>query len=296
MTNSIAKWARAHPIIALFVWFFPVAWAIASVPLFVERPFGVEVPQVVFNSAATWVGGVLPVLVITWLVDGPAGLAAFGRRLVLLPKRGSVGWYALALLALPLISLMLAVIVFGPPDVTPSTAISALVNGLLLQTVLSLLIVNVWEEVQWTSFVQARLQAQRGVMLAAVIAGVLFALQHVPLFVLQGLLLIPVGQVIFAAFILLAIPFRALTFWIYNRTGSLLLVALVHAVGDAVSSGPFAPGFIPRLYPDQGAAVPFHLLALALIGLVVIAATRARLGLPARPALRAEAAAAPAAA
>ena len=40
--------------------------------------------------------------------------------------------------------------------------------------------------------------------------------------------------------------------------------------------------------------MPFHLLALALIGLVVIAATRAGLGLPARPAPRAEAATAPA--
>ena len=276
--SRVVSWVRAHPIVALCVWFYPVAWAIALLPLVVQRPFSVEVPQGVFNSAATLLGGILPVIVITRLVDGPAGLVALARRLAVLPSRGAIGWYALVLLALPILCLVLAALIFGPPNVTLSAGISAVVNGLLLQTILTLLMTVLWEEVQWRGFVQARLQAQRGVMTAAVITGILFGLQHVPLFIEQQQN--AVGLIIFVVFVALSILFRTVTGWIYNTTGSLLLVALLHATGDATASGPFAPGFLSRLYGDQGAA-PFQLLVLALIGLVVIAATRARLGVAA---------------
>jgi uncharacterized protein len=289
-SGPIKTWVRAHPIGALCVWFFPVAWAIALLPLVSPRPFGVEVPLEVFLSGATVLGGLLPVVVITRLVDGPEGLDAFRRRL--LPARASIGWYALALLAVPLLALVLAMIIYGPPNVTAATMLSALVNGLLLQAVLGFLAVNLWEEATWMGFVQARLQAQHGAWLAAVVTAVLFALQHLPLFVENGLVN-AAGLVFLAAFIVIAIPFRALTAWMYNRTGSLFLVGLLHAIGDATTNGSFADGFLPRLYDNADVGF-LHMLALALIGVVVIAATRARLGLPARPAPRAEAGAAPA--
>jgi len=168
--GRVAVWIRTHPIAAFCAWFFPVAWAIALLPLVAPRPFGVELPLEVFLSGATVLGGLLPVMVITRLVDGPAGLDLFLRRLV--PVRASIGWYALALLAVPLLALGLAVVAYGPPDVTATTAISALGNGLLVQTAVGLLAVNLWEEATWMGFVQARLQAERGVLLAAVITAV----------------------------------------------------------------------------------------------------------------------------
>jgi uncharacterized protein len=290
-SGPITTWVRAHPIGAFCVWFFPVGWAIALLPLVSPRPFGVEVPLEVFLSGATVLGGLLPVVVIMRMVDGPAGLAAFRRRL--LPARASIGWYALVLLAVPLLSLVLAMIIYGPPNVTAATMLSALVNGLLLQAVLGLLAVNLWEEATWMGFVQARLQAQHGVWLAAVVTAVLFALQHLPLFVENGLTN-AAGLVFLAAFIIIAIPFRALTAWMYNRTGSLFLVGLLHAIGDATTNGSFAAGFLPRLYDNADGIGFLHMLALGLIGVVVIAATRARLGLLARPAPPAEAGAAPA--
>ena len=80
--------------------------------------------------------------------------------------------------------------------------------------------------------------------------------------------------------ILVTIPFRFLTGWAYNRTGSLFLVGLVHGMGNAVAGGSgFGAGMLPRLYPDQGMVVGLlHLVAFALIGLVVLVATRGRLG------------------
>ena len=77
-----------------------------------------------------------------------------------------------------------------------------------------------------------------------------------------------------------AIPFRFLQGWVANRTGSLLVVGLVHAAGNATTdgSGLAGTGFLPRLYPDQ-AVGPVHLVASAALGLLVLAATRGQLGL-----------------
>jgi hypothetical protein len=61
-SSLIKAWVRAHPIGAFCVWFFPVAWAIALLPLVVQRPFGVEAPLEVFISGATVLGGLLPVV------------------------------------------------------------------------------------------------------------------------------------------------------------------------------------------------------------------------------------------
>src|SRR4051812_48376465 len=153
-SGSIAAWVRAHPIGAFCIWFFPVAWTIAMLPMLAPQPFGLDVPLEVFLSAATIIGGLVPVLVITHMVDGRAGVDTLLKRLV--PPRAAVGWYLLATLAVPLLALVMAVIVFGPPNVSGPEMRSALVFGLVAQTVIGFLMVNLWEETTWMGFVQAR--------------------------------------------------------------------------------------------------------------------------------------------
>ena len=273
--GQVANWARDHPIGAFLIWFFVVGWPIAFVPGVAKSALGVELPFPAFVIASTWLGLLLPAVVITRLVDGPAGVDALRRRV--LKARVSVGWYALALLAVPVTSVVLALALLGPPNATPSTWISAVVSGLLVQTILGFATTNLWEETAWMGFVQARLQARRGVMLAAVATAVLFALQHLPLVVAQG-----TGLVALPVLAVMAIPFRALVAWPYNRTGSLFLVGLLHAAGNATGSG-FGDALLPHLYADDGVGL-LPLLAEALLGLAVIAATWARLGVHPRPA------------
>ena len=121
----------------------------------------------------------------------------------------------------------------GAPDT--SQIVSALVSGLLLQLVLTFVPNNWWEEVAWSGFAQARLQERFGsAAKAALVAGPLFALQHISLAVAAGW---PTGAVMMGLLILVTIPFRFLTGWAYNRTGSLFLVGLVHGMGNAVAGG-----------------------------------------------------------
>ena len=61
---------------------------------------------------------------------------------------------------------------------TTGALVSALVFGLLVQTVVSLVPNNWAEEVAWMGFVQARLQDRTTPMRAAALTAPLFALQH----------------------------------------------------------------------------------------------------------------------
>ena len=270
---------RRHPITALLVWFFTVGQAVAFVPV-VGSANGVDVPLAPFVVASTLVGLVLPTLVITWITDGRAGLQALWRRSTAV--RVGAGWYAFALVVVPLTTATIAAAVLGlPRDVSIASLGAAVLFGLVLPTAIGFAASNLGEEVAWMGFVQARLQDRRGPLLAALLTAPLFALQHLPLAVSNAGTGAPLLLVVL---ILLAMPFRALIGWSYNRTESLFLVGLVHAAGNAVAGGTgLGDGLLPLLYPDVTVG-PMHIFAFAVLGVLVLVATRARLGLPPGPA------------
>ena len=224
------------------------------------------------RSTSTFVGLLLPAVVISRTVDGPDGLRALRRRTFRadLPAR----WYALAVIGVPAMIVAVAVATAGIRP-TGSGLVSTVGVGFVVQLIVVLVTVNWWEEVAWMGFVQARLQARHGAMRAAALTGAAFAAGHISLVLGDG----PSATITLVALLLaVTIPFRALAAWIYNRTGSLLLVGMTHAAANAVAVGSIlGAGLLPRLYGDDnssGLAFP----VLAVIGLAVIVATRARLG------------------
>jgi uncharacterized protein len=274
--RTLTGFVRRRPITAFLVWFFTVGQAIAFVPVVAEAN-GIALMAQPFIVASTLVGLLLPALVITRIVDGPERVRELVRSAFAV--RVPVGWYVFALVGAPLVATAFAVAFFGlPADGT--SIVSAVVLGLLLQTVVALIPNNLAEEVAWMGVVQARLQDRyRSPLLAALVVGPLFALQHVSLVVGQG----TTGLLLLGMLVVLAIPFRAALGFTYNRTGSLFLVGLVHAASNATAGGSgFGDGMLPRLHPDAGFVGLMHLLAFGAIGLVLIAATRGRLGLPRR--------------
>jgi membrane protease YdiL (CAAX protease family) len=261
------NWIQRHPLTAFFAWFFTVGQAFAFAPHFLDT----AIPPQVFIIGSTLVGLLLPALVITRIVDGPDALRRMLRGFV--HWRVSLRWYALALLAVPLVTLGLGVLIFGvPADLT-----AAVVSVFLTQLILTLVPNNWAEEGVWSGFVQARLQHRYSPVLAAVLTGPLFALQHVALTVGNP----PLIAVLLVVFLtVVAIPFRFVTGLVWNRTGSLFVLGLLHAAGNAAATGSgFGGGVLRQLYPGDAQSVGiFHLLAFAIVGLVVVIATRGRLG------------------
>jgi membrane protease YdiL (CAAX protease family) len=77
------------------------------------------------------------------------------------------------------------------------------------------------------------------------------------------------GMIQFALILLVTLPTRALLTWVYNRTGSLALAGLVHAASNAAGLS-----LVPQLFHQAGGGGS----ALLLLGVIVIVATRGRLG------------------
>ncbi len=266
--TGITGWVARHPLTAFLVWLFTVGQAVAFVPVV----FDVPVPHQVFIVTTSVLGIYLPALAATWIADGRQAAVRFLRRLV--DWRVAVGWYAFALLLVPLVAVGLAVLMLGaPPALSASVLVDALLSGFALSFLLTFLPNNWVEEAAWSGFAQARLQRTHAPAVAALLAGPLFALQHVSLAVGNWIALVLLA--------VLAIPFRMVTGWIWNRTGSLLVLGFLHAAGNAAGPGSgFGAGLLRKLYPDDAMTAGFiHLLAYVVVGLAVLIATRGRLGL-----------------
>lgn len=277
--EGLAGVIRRRPILVFLAWFFTVGQAFAFAPMYVDTTVGDQW----FIIGSTLIGLLLPALVITRIVDGPEGLAAMGRRII--KVRAPIRMYLIGVVLMPLLAFGLAVAFLGSPEVSVSRVVTSLGSALILGLLINFFLNNLWEEVAWTGFVQARLQKRHGAMRAALITAPLFALQHLALLIDNepaALVIIMVG------FTLVMIPYRAFNGWLYNRTGgSLFIVGLVHALSNAVAPGSgLTDGYLRVLYPsDVELAGLLHIVALALMGLVVIAATRFRLALPAQRSL-----------
>src|SRR5919202_2828485 len=272
VVGTVTAWIRNYPVGAFLLWFFTVGWTITFMPLVARRALHMELLFQPFALASNMMGLLLPLVVITHVVDGPEGVHLLLHRL--LKVRASVGWYTVALVAVPVTALVLVRSIFGPSDASPSTLFSALVGGLILQTIIGCITNNLWEEAGLMGFVQARWQSRHGAFVAAIYTAPLFTLQHLAIVVNNGNGLI-LSLVFILALSALAIPFRALLAWVDNRTDSLFLVGLLHAAGNAVAGGSgLGDGLLPRLY-ENNTIVLFHLVAEAIVGLVVITGTRA---------------------
>jgi membrane protease YdiL (CAAX protease family) len=266
--GPVTSFVRRRPLTSFFLWFFTVGQAFAFVPVLVDVPY----PQV-FIDLSTVVGLLLPALAITRITGGPDALRALLRssfRWRVAPR-----WYVLTLVVVPALAVALTVGLGGAPTGAPLW--TALVPGFAVALLVTFVLNNWWEEVAWAGFVGVRLQERFGSTLrASLFAGPLFALQHVSGVVGNDLV---TAVVLLVVLTVLVTPFRMLAGWTVNRTGSLVVVGLLHAAADAAGPGSgFGPGLLAHLYPDTALAGTLHIVALALVGLAVLAATRGRLG------------------
>src|SRR5947207_13657502 len=77
--RPLARWVREHPIGAFLVWFFTVGWAIGFIPVVAKRALRIDLPSEPFLIASTWLGLLLPPVVLTRPVHGPAARRALRR-------------------------------------------------------------------------------------------------------------------------------------------------------------------------------------------------------------------------
>jgi membrane protease YdiL (CAAX protease family) len=228
-----------------------------------------------YDSLGHIFGVALPAFIVVAAMHGRAGV----RDLALRSLRWRVGvrWYLIALLGVPVATVLCASVIFGlaPLNVLVEKW-ELLFTVVLPQLVLLIVFYNVAEEVGWTGFLQARLQDRHGPLKASVIVTVPFALFHLPSWMVEfelGLTQLHLALLLTGVFGISQFFGRIIIMWLYNNTHySVLLVGMFHSSFNVTASafGPFIP-----LPPGSTFLIAAPVVAVAAMLLVVF--TRGRL-------------------
>ena len=229
-------------------------------------------------AIAGLLGPILSGFIMTAVTEGPPGIARLLRRMVC--WRVGIRWYVFALVGLPV---TMVVATFVRPGASESFDISARPFFLdYLRAFISMVLLGgpLFEEPGWTGFAQPRLQRLRGPLIGGLILGSLWALWHLPGFLIpsQDVMDIPPrGTVLeFVVFALALIGLRLIIIWVVNNTrNSVFMAILVHA-----SWNTFYSAALIRLFHSPIVLGSYLNLAIAAcaLALALIAATRGRIG------------------
>jgi membrane protease YdiL (CAAX protease family) len=173
-----------HPVLTYFVLTFLISWGGILVVLGpgtfagATEPTDVQLPSV---YPAMFAGPAVAGLLLTGVASRKAGFHDLLSRL--LTWRVSARWYAVALLAAPL--LMMAVLLplsLTSPGFLPGIFASDDKASFLLMGIIAGVMTGVFEELGWTGFAVPRLRLRHGVVATGLIVGLLWGAWHFPLF------------------------------------------------------------------------------------------------------------------
>jgi membrane protease YdiL (CAAX protease family) len=272
--SALRRLVARHPVAAFLVMVYAVNTAVALSPLLTRRdilPFGLAP----YDSLGHIFGVALPAFIVVAAMHGQAGVLDLARRS--LRWRVGVRWYLIALLGVPIATVLCASALFG---LAPLNALvekwELLFTVVLPQLVLLIVFFNLAEEVGWTGFLQARLQDRHGPLKASVMVTLPFALFHLPSWMVEfelGLTQLHLALALTGAFGISQLFGRVIIMWLYNNTNySVLLVGMFHSSFNVTTSafGPFIP-----LPAGSTFLIAAPVVAVAAVLLVVL--TRGRL-------------------
>jgi membrane protease YdiL (CAAX protease family) len=274
ITNN-SVFAR-HPLVLYFIIAYAGSW-IVVLPYLRSAdgagllPFSWPIPFAVSAALAPFAGPSLAAFIMTGLTEGMAGIRGLLRRIVL--WRVGLRWYLFALLGIPAITVLGAVVLPGVVGSFETPALSMVLTYPVSFVVTLVIGGPLGEELGWRGFALPRLQRFYGPLVGSLVLGLLWAFWHLPYFWMPewGT---PKGTILdIVWFVLADIALTIIYTWVFNNTkGSLLIVILVHASNDAF--------FINQLFLAPIAAstlLPF-VIGFGSVALLLVLFTRGRLG------------------
>ncbi len=211
-----------RPLLLFVAVSIPTGWFLLSVYQVLD------LPQEPFVLGTLLFGLVVPALLLTHRQHGGRGVRALVKDAVTLPR--PLWWAPLAVLGLPTLVWATAALLGGARPLTSDLLLDVAV--LFLTTAL---IVNIWEEMVWTGFVQRRAMARWGLVVGSIITGLLFAAIHLPLAFDGSTTAADVGLGV-AVLVGTGIGLRLLIARVDDWSGrSLLTIGLLHASFNATT-------------------------------------------------------------
>ena len=224
-------------------------------------------------------GPILSGFIMTAVTEGGPGIRRWLGRIVL--WRVGLRWYLFALIGLPLV-MVLATIILRPGALESFQTLAPLSVLPYLGAFVFMVLIGgpLFEEPGWSGFALPRLQRVHSPLVGGLILGSLWALWHLPGFLIpsQDLTDIPPRGTIldFVVFALALIALRLIIQWVFNNTkGSVLMAILVHA-----SWNTFYSAALIQLFPAPSVLGSYLNLTIGACALavVIVALTGGRLG------------------
>ncbi|MFG1948087.1 type II CAAX prenyl endopeptidase Rce1 family protein [Nonomuraea sp. NPDC048826] len=219
-----------------------------------------------------YLGPILSAFIVTAVTEGRDGIRRWVRRMT--NWRVNWGWYALAGLGVPA-AIIAAGLALSDGDVRMPSA--ALLVGYLPALVIQMVTTGLAEEPGWRDFALPRMQRKYGPLGGTLVLGPLWALWHLPLYLSEWGGWPDVTWTRIGEFVVFCCAFSVVVTWVFNRTNqSLPLIMLLH-----VSVNNFMSVLYEDMFPSIASiehASRVTLLAGATAALVVLVATRGRLG------------------
>ncbi len=277
--NRLSQVMRRHPLFFFYLMAYAFSW-LTWLPLVLSQeglrlwPFHMPWGTI---GVGTLLGPMLSAFIMTGITEGKPGIDRLLSRCIL--WRMPVRWYLFVLLGIPALILLSIFVLPGAIAAFRAPAPTFVLVYLVSYVVIFILGGPLGEEPGWRGFALPRWQQRFGPLVGTLILGMLWGLWHLPLF------LIPAYNGAGTGFVGISIPFvefvigttaLAVIFtWVFNNTrGSLLLVMLLHASINTVSST-----FLLTLFPSLLGHSPVFRLYIVwiVVALLIIVATRGRL-------------------
>ncbi len=260
---TLAALMRRHPMIAFFALAYGISWAML---LALYGLLGLPAALVILLQT---LGPTLAALVMAGILEGPAGRSRLLARVRI--WRVARRWYLFALVGIPVVCILAALVLPGAFVGLGDASAVKLGIEFLVFMVVGFFSGPLFEEPGWRGFALPHLQAQMGALRGTLVLGVLWAAWHLPQYLVPewadengGL-----DPMLVATFLLMVVAIAPIMTWLFNRTrGSLLLVMLAHASINAALA----------VFVVASSALNVGLLALGALSVLLIVATRGRLG------------------
>jgi uncharacterized protein len=269
-----------HPLVSFFVMTYAFTWLVWSPWVLGQDGAGllpINISQTAsgyLNATAILAGPTLSAFIMTATTEGRAGVRRLLGRLVL--WRVGLRWYLFALIGVPLI-ILLGTMVYSMemPNLAALGGPSYLLSYLASFALVTVLGGPLLEEIGWRGFALPRMEPLHGPLLASLILGVLWALWHLPEFLVPSWAASSGGGGILSItlFIVFAITVTVVITWVFNNTrASVLLAILVHSSIDTFTV-PLA-----AIFPAWAIASALPLtIGFGVVAVALIVLTRGRL-------------------
>ena len=263
-----------HPLAVFLVLALGSVYVLSVIPILMQYDVipGKDFPSRLGLDMERFCAAVLTILLfgsallVTYLDGGRPAVRQLFRRIM--RWRVGIGWWLVAFLALPLLTVVIAVLL-GDSAVLPNGSV---LWHELLGILVAWFLINLWEEAAWAGFLQTRLERRHNFFLAALLTGIPFAAIHMPLQVITGQVRSAIDFVVgFGLLMVLVIFVRSLFGMVLRGAGnSLLVVGLTHAMFNRSNNNDgIAADLLPSSDSRQLAALLATIVLIVVLGLVL---------------------------